>query len=210
MLTAMITAKPFPLTVPQRAIFVEREGWVYYVSNWQQRFTESVRAILVKLSPRHVARYYELKDKGRSHKTIAIILFKRQVLQRASLPGGAQSIKLISETPYRSPAAIPATMNAVPQTEDKAQEEPTAASNKIPPSGIELVPITASYKVASEHAVPIDVNILTSEQLIGQIQLRLASRLPGLRQLPHEELKRLFLALLKKSETNNVVARDIL
>lgn len=59
------------------AIFVEREGWVYYVTNWQKRFVESTRARLVRLSPRHFVRYNELKEKGRSQKTIALLLFKR-------------------------------------------------------------------------------------------------------------------------------------
>ena len=59
------------------AIFVEREGWVYYVTNWQKRFAEGGRARLVRLSPRHFVRYQELKEKGRSQKTIALLLFKR-------------------------------------------------------------------------------------------------------------------------------------
>lgn len=64
-------------TVSQQTIFVEREGWVYYVTNWQRRFTEGGRAKLVRLSPRHFVRYNELKAKGRSAKTIAMLLFKR-------------------------------------------------------------------------------------------------------------------------------------
>ncbi len=64
-------------SVPQQAIFVEREGWVYYVTNWQRRFTDGGRAKLVRLSPRHFVRYNELKEKGRSAKTIALLLFKR-------------------------------------------------------------------------------------------------------------------------------------
>jgi len=64
-------------TIPQQAIFVEREGWVYYVTNWQKRFAEGGRPRLVRLSPRHFVRYNELKEKGRSQKTIALLLFKR-------------------------------------------------------------------------------------------------------------------------------------
>lgn len=64
-------------TIPQQTIFVEREGWVYYVTNWQKRFTDGGRAKLVRLSPRHFVRYNELKAKGRSQKTIALLLFKR-------------------------------------------------------------------------------------------------------------------------------------
>jgi hypothetical protein len=64
-------------SIPQQAIFIEREGWVYYVTNWQRRFTEGGRAKLVRLSPRHFVRYNELKAKGRSAKTIALLLFKR-------------------------------------------------------------------------------------------------------------------------------------
>lgn len=63
--------------IPQQAIFVEREGWVYYITNWQRRFAEGGRAKLVRLSPRHFVRYNELKAKGRSAKTIALLLFKR-------------------------------------------------------------------------------------------------------------------------------------
>ncbi|HEX3133414.1 MAG TPA: hypothetical protein VHX44_07505 [Planctomycetota bacterium] len=63
--------------VPAQAIFVERDGWVYYVTNWQKRFSEPVRPKLVRLSPRHFVRYNELKEKGRSQKTIALLLFKR-------------------------------------------------------------------------------------------------------------------------------------
>jgi hypothetical protein len=64
-------------TIPTQAIFVEREGWVYYVANWQRRFSDGGRARLVRLSPRHFVRYNELKEKGRSQKTIALLLFKR-------------------------------------------------------------------------------------------------------------------------------------
>jgi hypothetical protein len=64
-------------TIPQQAIFVEREGWTYYVTNWQKRFAEGGRPKLVRLSPRHFVRYNELKEKGRSQKTIALLLFKR-------------------------------------------------------------------------------------------------------------------------------------
>ncbi len=63
--------------IPTTAIFVEREGWVYYVTNWQKRFVETLRPKLVRLSPRHFVRYNELKEKGRSQKTIALLLFKR-------------------------------------------------------------------------------------------------------------------------------------
>ncbi len=59
------------------AIFVERDGWVYYIANWQKRFAEPGRVKLVRLSPRHFVRYNELKAKGRSAKTIALLLFKR-------------------------------------------------------------------------------------------------------------------------------------
>lgn len=64
-------------TIPQTDIFVERDGWAYYVTNWQKRFAEGGRPKLVRLSPRHFVRYNELKEKGRSQKTIALLLFKR-------------------------------------------------------------------------------------------------------------------------------------
>lgn len=63
--------------IPQQTIFVERDGWVFYVTNWQKRFGEGGRAKLVRLSPRHFVRYNDLKGKGRSQKTIALLLFKR-------------------------------------------------------------------------------------------------------------------------------------
>lgn len=71
-------------TIPQHAIFVEREGWVFYVTNWQRRFTEGGRAKLVRLSPRHFVRYNDLKGKGRSQKTIALLLFKRVPVKLAA------------------------------------------------------------------------------------------------------------------------------
>lgn len=75
--------------VPQQTIFVEREGWVYYVTNWQRRFSEGGRAKLVRLSPRHFVRYNELKAKGRSAKTIALLLFKRVPVKVVVAPQGA-------------------------------------------------------------------------------------------------------------------------
>ena len=73
-------------TIPQQAIFVERDGWVYYVTNWQKRFAEGGRPKLVRLSPRHFVRYNELKEKGRSQKTIALLLFKRVPVKVTVLP----------------------------------------------------------------------------------------------------------------------------
>lgn len=73
-------------TVPTTAIFVERDGWVYYVTNWQKRFAESARPKLVRLSPRHFVRYNELKEKGRSQKTIALLLFKRVPVKITASP----------------------------------------------------------------------------------------------------------------------------
>ena len=73
-------------TISQQAIFVEREGWVYYVTNWQKRFAEGGRPKLVRLSPRHFVRYNELKEKGRSQKTIALLLFKRVAVKVTVLP----------------------------------------------------------------------------------------------------------------------------
>ncbi len=72
-------------TVPDRALFVEKDGWVFYVANWQARFNEGGRAVLVRLSPRHFVRYHELKERGRSQKTICYLLFKH----RAAKPGTA-------------------------------------------------------------------------------------------------------------------------
>lgn len=72
-------------TISQQAIFVERDGWVYYVTNWQKRFTAGGRAKLVRLSPRHFVRYNELKGKGRSPKTIALLLFKKVPTAKAGV-----------------------------------------------------------------------------------------------------------------------------
>lgn len=69
---------PTPSAIPQKSIFHERDGWAYYVANWQARFTTGTKAVLVKLSPRHFARYHRLKDQGRSQKSICIALFKKK------------------------------------------------------------------------------------------------------------------------------------
>jgi len=73
-------------TISQQAIFVERDGWAYYVTNWQKRFAEGGRPKLVRLSPRHFVRYNELKEKGRSQKTTALLLFKRVPVKVTVLP----------------------------------------------------------------------------------------------------------------------------
>jgi hypothetical protein len=78
-------------TIPPRAIFVEREGWVFYVTNWQRRYTESSAPTLVRLSPRHFVRYHELKAKGRSPKTIAMLLFKRPPARSPATPGAVRA-----------------------------------------------------------------------------------------------------------------------
>ena len=75
-------------TIPQKAIFHEREGWAYYVANWQDRFSSGARAVLIRLSPRHFARYHRLKDAGRSQKSICYALFKKKP---PSVPSPAQS-----------------------------------------------------------------------------------------------------------------------
>jgi len=130
-------------TVPAHAIFVEREGWVYYVTNWQKRFSESARPKLVRLSPRHFVRYNELKEKGRSQKTIAMLLFKRVA---------------VKETVGPQPAA----------RESKSSETRT---------------------------VSVDITMLTHEQILSLLQRALDERLPGLRALPLNELRRLYLAV---------------
>ena len=69
---------PSPTRIPQKAIFHEHDGWAYYVANWQLRFTTGSKAVLVRLSPRHFARYHRLKDAGRSQKSICYALFKKK------------------------------------------------------------------------------------------------------------------------------------
>jgi hypothetical protein len=89
-------------TIDDRAIFVEQNGWAYYVANWQQRFAEPVRAMLVRLSPRHFVRYNALKEKGRGQKSIAYLLFKRvpaQVVKDSQQISKAPSQTPLSQTP---------------------------------------------------------------------------------------------------------------
>ena len=74
--------------LPKDAIFSEREGWVYYVSNWQARRSTGGRAVLVRLSPRHFARYQQLKEKGRSQKTICYLLFRKKPAALGKRGGG--------------------------------------------------------------------------------------------------------------------------
>ncbi len=89
-------------TIPQQAIFVEREGWAYYVTNWQKRFAEGGRPKLVRLSPRHFVRYNELKEKGRSQKTIALLMFKRVPVKVTVSPQPALSRESARESARES------------------------------------------------------------------------------------------------------------
>ena len=73
-------------SIAAHTIFVERDGWVYYVTNWQKRFNEPSRPKLVRLSPRHFVRYQELKQKNRSPKTIAYLLFKKVSVKVTAAP----------------------------------------------------------------------------------------------------------------------------
>ena len=83
--------------IHDRAIFVEYQGWAYYVANWQRRFVEPMRALLVRLSPRHFVRYNALKEKGRGEKSIAYLLFKRVPVQVV------KDNQPISKAPSRAP-----------------------------------------------------------------------------------------------------------
>ncbi len=67
----------FTQPIPARSIFIEKDGWAYYVANWQTRFVQPFCAVMVRLSPRHFVRYCQLKAKGRGEKTIAYLLFKK-------------------------------------------------------------------------------------------------------------------------------------
>ncbi len=62
---------------------------MFYVSNWQARRTAGGRAVLVRLSPRHFARYQQLKEKGRSQKTICYLLFRKKPAALGKRGGGA-------------------------------------------------------------------------------------------------------------------------
>lgn len=61
--------------IPTAAIFVERDGAVFYVTNWQQRRTTPTPAKILKLSPRHLQRYRHMKAKGRSPKSTYYYVF---------------------------------------------------------------------------------------------------------------------------------------
>lgn len=61
--------------IPRSTIFVEREGNVYVVVNWAERADDGVKAKLLRLSPRHLARYRVIAAKGRSQKSIYYYVF---------------------------------------------------------------------------------------------------------------------------------------
>lgn len=145
-------------TISQQAIFVEREGWAYYVTNWQKRFAEGGRPKLVRLSPRHFVRYNELKEKGRSQKTIALLLFKRVPVKVTVLPQGVAA----------------RDMKASDKQSDRSSE-----------------------KGSDTRTVTVDITMLTHEQILSLLQRALHERLPGLRGLPLNELRRLYLAVLE-------------
>jgi hypothetical protein len=155
-------------TISQQAIFVERDGWVYYVTNWQKRFTAGGRAKLVRLSPRHFVRYNELKGKGRSPKTIALLLFKKVPLAKA---GVAAAMSVVAEAREKSDAR------------EKAVPRERAATVRI-------------AKASDSQTVSVDITLLTHEQILALLQRALNERLPGLRALPLNELRRLYLAVL--------------
>jgi hypothetical protein len=146
--------------ISQQAIFVEREGWVFYVTNWQKRFSEGGRAKLVRLSPRHFVRYNELKGKGRSPKTIALLLFKK-VPNKSGGSGALPAMSHARGAPLR----------------DKT-------------------PTVRETKPTDSQTVSIDITLLTHEQVLALLQRALGERLPGLRAVPLQELRRLYLAVL--------------
>ena len=83
---AAAMASPSAQSIAAHTIFVERDGWVYYVTNWQKRFNEPALPKLVRLSPRHFVRYHEFKQAGRSSKTIAYLLFKKAAVKVSAAP----------------------------------------------------------------------------------------------------------------------------
>jgi hypothetical protein len=85
--------------VPQKAIFHEVEGAVYYVTNWQARFNRNQKAVIIRLSPRHGEVYRKLRAKGRSQKSVYYAIFhvggrkqgpvKKSVTRRYAAPGAS-------------------------------------------------------------------------------------------------------------------------
>ncbi|MBA3684672.1 MAG: hypothetical protein H0W72_05460 [Planctomycetes bacterium] len=63
--------------IPIRDCFVERDGSVFLVTNWQDRRRPGDAAVLIRLSPRHQAIYRTLSAKHRSHKSVWYALFVR-------------------------------------------------------------------------------------------------------------------------------------
>jgi hypothetical protein len=61
--------------IPRNTIFVERDGNVYVVVNWAERADDGVKAKLLRLSQRHLARYRTIAAKGRSQKSIYYYVF---------------------------------------------------------------------------------------------------------------------------------------
>jgi len=139
--------------IHDRAIFVEQQSWAYYVANWQRRFVEPMRALLVRLSPRHFIRYNALKEKGRGEKSIAYLLFKRVPVQVV------KNSQPISKVPSRVPS-------------------PTSPT--------------------SPTVVSIEIDLLTSEQLVRLIQRSLHGEFPGLSALPIVELQKMYVAIQAK------------
>ena len=69
------------------AIFVERDNAVYYVTNWQQRRTApTIKAEVIKLSPRHLQRYRDMKAKGRSPKSTWYYVFGKVSKPKPAAP----------------------------------------------------------------------------------------------------------------------------
>jgi hypothetical protein len=69
---ALAMALPLPGTC-----FVERGTAVYLVTNWEHRWSSTEPAVLIRLSPRHVAIYRALITKRRSQKSIWFALFAK-------------------------------------------------------------------------------------------------------------------------------------
>ncbi len=82
--------------IPPHTCFVEREGEVHYVTNWQDRTRRSDPVVLIRLSARHVAIFRALRAKGRSQKTIYYALFVRDGRRDARATRVAIDLKKLS------------------------------------------------------------------------------------------------------------------
>ncbi len=64
------------MAVPQKSLFHEKQGIIYYITNWRDRFHDGGKPTLVKLSPRHLKLYNKYNTRGRSQKSVYYCLMR--------------------------------------------------------------------------------------------------------------------------------------